>query len=105
MWLNHLLQQFKGITELRRQYLGTECKIPSTNLLLFDHWHFYTFKRGIDTPLGFSISSDWQNFMIFFAAEGPVFCSGHDLKELTTEDDVKHHSQVFAVCAEVSSSS
>ncbi|KAM6137717.1 enoyl-CoA hydratase domain-containing protein 3, mitochondrial [Pterocles gutturalis] len=34
-------------------------------------------------------------------AEGPVFCSGHDLKELSSEDDVKHHSQVFEICAEV----
>ncbi|KAI1239512.1 hypothetical protein IHE44_0012637 [Lamprotornis superbus] len=33
--------------------------------------------------------------------EGPVFCSGHDLKELSSEDDVKHHSQVFELCAEV----
>ncbi|XP_061845409.1 enoyl-CoA hydratase domain-containing protein 3, mitochondrial isoform X3 [Colius striatus] len=34
-------------------------------------------------------------------AEGPVFCSGHDLKELSSEDDVKHHSLVFEICAEV----
>ncbi|KAM9277427.1 LOW QUALITY PROTEIN: enoyl-CoA hydratase domain-containing protein 3, mitochondrial [Cariama cristata] len=34
-------------------------------------------------------------------AEGPVFCSGHDLKELSSEDDVKHQSQVFEICAEV----
>ncbi|XP_050180942.1 enoyl-CoA hydratase domain-containing protein 3, mitochondrial [Myiozetetes cayanensis] len=39
--------------------------------------------------------------VIVIAAEGPVFCSGHDLKELSTEDDVKHHSQVFELCAEV----
>ncbi|XP_032064075.1 enoyl-CoA hydratase domain-containing protein 3, mitochondrial [Aythya fuligula] len=39
--------------------------------------------------------------VIVISAEGPVFCSGHDLKELTSEDDVKHHSQVFAICAEV----
>ncbi|NXI62558.1 ECHD3 protein, partial [Anseranas semipalmata] len=39
--------------------------------------------------------------VIIISAEGPVFCSGHDLKELSSEDDVKHHSQVFAVCAEV----
>ncbi|KAK2517751.1 Echdc3 [Columba guinea] len=40
-------------------------------------------------------------FLKCFAAEGPVFCSGHDLKELSSEDDVKHHSQVFEMCAEV----
>ncbi|XP_030335691.1 enoyl-CoA hydratase domain-containing protein 3, mitochondrial isoform X2 [Strigops habroptila] len=39
--------------------------------------------------------------VIIISAEGPVFSSGHDLKELASEDDVKHHSQVFEVCAEV----
>ncbi|OPJ77858.1 enoyl-CoA hydratase domain-containing protein 3, mitochondrial [Patagioenas fasciata] len=39
--------------------------------------------------------------VIVISAEGPVFCSGHDLKELSSEDDVKHHSQVFEMCAEV----
>ncbi|KAM4670727.1 enoyl-CoA hydratase domain-containing protein 3, mitochondrial-like isoform 2-T2 [Amazona ochrocephala] len=39
--------------------------------------------------------------VIIISAEGPVFCSGHDLKELSSEDDVKHHSQVFEMCAEV----
>ncbi|NXN17253.1 ECHD3 protein, partial [Indicator maculatus] len=39
--------------------------------------------------------------VIVISAEGPVFCSGHDLKELASEDDVKHHSQVFEICAEV----
>ncbi|KAM6092496.1 enoyl-CoA hydratase domain-containing protein 3, mitochondrial [Theristicus caerulescens] len=39
--------------------------------------------------------------VIVISAEGPVFCSGHDLKELSSEDDVKHHSEVFEICAEV----
>ncbi|KAM9029243.1 enoyl-CoA hydratase domain-containing protein 3, mitochondrial isoform 1-T1 [Ara ararauna] len=39
--------------------------------------------------------------VIIISAEGPIFCSGHDLKELSSEDDVKHHSQVFEMCAEV----
>ncbi|NXJ09771.1 ECHD3 protein, partial [Odontophorus gujanensis] len=39
--------------------------------------------------------------VIVISAEGPVFCSGHDLKELSTQDDVKHHAQVFEMCAEV----
>ncbi|XP_042728858.1 enoyl-CoA hydratase domain-containing protein 3, mitochondrial [Lagopus leucura] len=39
--------------------------------------------------------------VIVISAEGPVFCSGHDLKELSTQDDVKLHTQVFEVCAEV----
>ncbi|KAL9853571.1 enoyl-CoA hydratase domain-containing protein 3, mitochondrial [Geothlypis trichas] len=39
--------------------------------------------------------------VIVIAAKGPVFSSGHDLKELSSEDDVKHHSQVFELCAEV----
>uniref|UniRef100_A0A8C4JZY1 Enoyl-CoA hydratase domain-containing protein 3, mitochondrial n=1 Tax=Dromaius novaehollandiae TaxID=8790 RepID=A0A8C4JZY1_DRONO len=39
--------------------------------------------------------------VIIISAEGPVFCSGHDLRELSCEEDVKHHSKVFELCAEV----
>ncbi|NWX83951.1 ECHD3 protein, partial [Nothoprocta pentlandii] len=39
--------------------------------------------------------------VIIISAEGPIFCSGHDLKELSSEEDVKHHSKVFELCAEV----
>ncbi|XP_059581755.1 enoyl-CoA hydratase domain-containing protein 3, mitochondrial isoform X2 [Alligator mississippiensis] len=35
------------------------------------------------------------------SAEGPVFSSGHDLKELSSEQDTKHHAEVFETCAEV----
>lgn len=34
-------------------------------------------------------------------AKGPVFCSGHDLKELTSSQGRDHHTQVFRTCAEV----
>lgn len=39
---------------------------------------------------------------ISFAAEGPVFSSGHDLKELTDERDPQYHAEVFQTCSEVS---
>ncbi|XP_069763621.1 enoyl-CoA hydratase domain-containing protein 3, mitochondrial [Narcine bancroftii] len=39
--------------------------------------------------------------VIVISAEGPVFSSGHDLKELSSTRD--HHIQVFAVCTEVMS--
>ncbi|XP_030425351.1 enoyl-CoA hydratase domain-containing protein 3, mitochondrial isoform X1 [Gopherus evgoodei] len=35
------------------------------------------------------------------SAEGPVFSAGHDLKELSSEQDTKHHIEVFETCAEV----
>lgn len=37
-----------------------------------------------------------------FAAEGPVFSSGHDLKELTEEKGRDYHAEVFQTCSEVS---
>lgn len=37
-----------------------------------------------------------------FAAEGPVFSSGHDLKELTDERSPDYHAEVFQTCSEVS---
>uniref|UniRef100_UPI00398E7CAE enoyl-CoA hydratase domain-containing protein 3, mitochondrial n=1 Tax=Pristiophorus japonicus TaxID=55135 RepID=UPI00398E7CAE len=39
--------------------------------------------------------------VIIISAEGPVFSSGHDLKELTSTQGWDHHAQVFAVCTEV----
>ncbi|XP_006261010.3 enoyl-CoA hydratase domain-containing protein 3, mitochondrial isoform X1 [Alligator mississippiensis] len=39
--------------------------------------------------------------VIIISAEGPVFSSGHDLKELSSEQDTKHHAEVFETCAEV----
>ncbi|XP_049633051.1 enoyl-CoA hydratase domain-containing protein 3, mitochondrial [Suncus etruscus] len=39
--------------------------------------------------------------VIIISAEGPVFSSGHDLKELKEEQDSKVHTQVFQTCAEV----
>lgn len=37
-----------------------------------------------------------------FVAEGPVFSSGHDLKELTEEQGPDYHTEVFQTCSEVS---
>ncbi|XP_037366499.1 enoyl-CoA hydratase domain-containing protein 3, mitochondrial [Talpa occidentalis] len=39
--------------------------------------------------------------VIIISAEGPVFSSGHDLKELTEEQGPDYHAQVFQTCAEV----
>uniref|UniRef100_A0A8C8RLK8 Enoyl-CoA hydratase domain-containing protein 3, mitochondrial n=1 Tax=Pelusios castaneus TaxID=367368 RepID=A0A8C8RLK8_9SAUR len=39
--------------------------------------------------------------VIIISAEGPVFSAGHDLKELSSEQDMKHHTEVFETCAEV----
>ena len=32
---------------------------------------------------------------------GPVFSSGHNLKELTTEQGIEHHVRVFNACNEL----
>lgn len=39
---------------------------------------------------------------VFLAARGPVFSSGHDLKELTSAQGREYHTKVFHTCAEVS---
>ncbi|KFO34491.1 Enoyl-CoA hydratase domain-containing protein 3, mitochondrial [Fukomys damarensis] len=39
--------------------------------------------------------------VIIISAEGPVFSSGHDLKELTEEQGRDYHSEVFQTCSEV----
>lgn len=39
--------------------------------------------------------------VIIISAKGPVFSSGHDLKELTSAQGRQHHTQVFQTCAEV----
>nr|XP_057923777.1 enoyl-CoA hydratase domain-containing protein 3, mitochondrial [Doryrhamphus excisus] len=39
--------------------------------------------------------------IIIISAEGPVFSSGHDLKELTSAQGRDHHTRVFRTCAEV----
>ena len=35
-------------------------------------------------------------------ANGPVFSSGHDLKELTSVQGREYHTQVFQACSEAS---
>uniref|UniRef100_A0A5F9CDM5 Enoyl-CoA hydratase domain containing 3 n=1 Tax=Oryctolagus cuniculus TaxID=9986 RepID=A0A5F9CDM5_RABIT len=39
--------------------------------------------------------------VIIISAEGPVFSSGHDLKELTEEQGRDHHAEIFQTCSEV----
>ncbi|XP_056133317.1 enoyl-CoA hydratase domain-containing protein 3, mitochondrial [Lampris incognitus] len=39
--------------------------------------------------------------VIIISANGPVFSSGHDLKELTSAQGREHHTQVFQTCSEV----
>ncbi|XP_070610981.1 enoyl-CoA hydratase domain-containing protein 3, mitochondrial [Erythrolamprus reginae] len=39
--------------------------------------------------------------VIIISAEGPVFSSGHDLKELTPKEDPKQHMDIFKTCSEV----
>ncbi|XP_040307394.1 enoyl-CoA hydratase domain-containing protein 3, mitochondrial isoform X4 [Herpailurus yagouaroundi] len=39
--------------------------------------------------------------VVIISAEGPVFSSGHDLKELTDEQSPDYHAEVFQTCSEV----
>uniref|UniRef100_A0A3Q2XF08 Enoyl-CoA hydratase domain-containing protein 3, mitochondrial n=1 Tax=Hippocampus comes TaxID=109280 RepID=A0A3Q2XF08_HIPCM len=39
--------------------------------------------------------------VIIISAEGPVFSSGHDLKELTSAQGREYHTRVFHTCAQV----
>ncbi|XP_032011906.1 enoyl-CoA hydratase domain-containing protein 3, mitochondrial [Hylobates moloch] len=39
--------------------------------------------------------------VIVISAEGPVFSSGHDLKELTEEQGRDYHAEVFQTCSKV----
>uniref|UniRef100_A0ABM5GLX2 Enoyl-CoA hydratase domain-containing protein 3, mitochondrial n=1 Tax=Pogona vitticeps TaxID=103695 RepID=A0ABM5GLX2_9SAUR len=39
--------------------------------------------------------------VIIISGEGPVFSSGHDLKELTHEKGEKYHMEVFKTCSEI----
>ncbi|KAM4747190.1 enoyl-CoA hydratase domain-containing protein 3, mitochondrial [Rhinophrynus dorsalis] len=39
--------------------------------------------------------------VIIISAEGPVFSSGHNLKELTTAHGKDHHAEVFNTCAKL----
>uniref|UniRef100_A0A0P6JE72 Enoyl-CoA hydratase domain-containing protein 3, mitochondrial n=1 Tax=Heterocephalus glaber TaxID=10181 RepID=A0A0P6JE72_HETGA len=39
--------------------------------------------------------------VIIISAEGPVFSSGHDLKELTEEQGRDYHTEIFQTCSKV----
>lgn len=41
-------------------------------------------------------------YCVCVSAKGPVFSSGHDLKELTSTQGREYHTKVFHTCAEVS---
>ncbi|KAJ8020470.1 Enoyl-CoA hydratase domain-containing protein 3, mitochondrial [Holothuria leucospilota] len=46
-------------------------------------------------------SADQELRVIILSAEGPVFSSGHDLKELTSATGREFHRKVFDACTEV----
>ncbi|XP_076862991.1 enoyl-CoA hydratase domain-containing protein 3, mitochondrial [Brachyhypopomus gauderio] len=56
------------------------------------------------TSLREDILTDVDNVdlrVIIISARGPVFSSGHDLKELTSSHGRDHHTSVFRACSEV----
>lgn len=46
-------------------------------------------------------ASGSQNRVIILSAEGPVFSSGHNLKELTAQHGREHHKKVFSACTKL----
>ena len=46
-------------------------------------------------------ASGSQNRVIILSAEGPVFSSGHNLKELTAQHGREHHIKVFSACTKL----
>src|SRR5262245_607206 len=47
-----------------------------------------------------TVGSDPSARLVVLAAAGPVFCSGHDLGEMTGEDEAFYHD-LFALCSRV----
>lgn len=56
--------------------------------------------EAIKTDLTDGINSS-DVHVIVLSAKGPVFSSGHDLKELKSEAGMEYHAKVFDACAEV----
>ena len=46
-------------------------------------------------------AADDSTRCVVLRAAGPVFSSGHNLKELTTEQGIEHHVRVFNACNEL----
>ena len=47
------------------------------------------------------IATDDGIRVVVLRGNGPVFCAGHDLKEMRGDDSREAHKETFAVCAEV----
>ncbi|XP_033108414.1 enoyl-CoA hydratase domain-containing protein 3, mitochondrial-like isoform X2 [Anneissia japonica] len=56
--------------------------------------------NSLKTDLLDDVEND-QLRVIVLTSSGPVFCSGHDLKELTSKEGRDYHTQVFERCSEV----
>src|SRR5688500_9975886 len=46
-----------------------------------------------------AIRQDESVKVVILAASGPVFCAGHDLKELRADPSREHYERVFAECS------
>ncbi|QDT66914.1 enoyl-CoA hydratase [Calycomorphotria hydatis] len=47
-----------------------------------------------------AVASDSSSRVVILAANGPVFCSGHDLKEMTGRSEAEYH-ELFSLCSKV----
>ena len=47
------------------------------------------------------IAADRSVQVLVLSGNGPAFCAGHDLKELTGDHDVHHYRRIFAVCSDM----
>ena len=47
------------------------------------------------------VVTDKSNRVLILAAEGPVFSSGHNLKELTIDRGREYHTRVFSTCTKL----
>jgi len=47
------------------------------------------------------IAADPSVQVLVLSGNGPAFCAGHDLKELTGDHDVHHYRRIFAVCSDM----
>ncbi|XP_072309922.1 enoyl-CoA hydratase domain-containing protein 3, mitochondrial [Eucyclogobius newberryi] len=83
-----LTQQHNGI---RRITLNNPKKRNALSLLMLE-----SLRKNILNEAG---SEDLR--VIVISANGPVFSSGHDLKELTSAQGREHHTRVFNTCSEV----
>ncbi|XP_061570209.1 enoyl-CoA hydratase domain-containing protein 3, mitochondrial [Cololabis saira] len=83
-----LQEQSNGI---RRIILNNPKKRNALSLSMLE-----SLKKNIVTDVD---SNDLR--VIIISAKGPVFSSGHDLKELTSAQGREYHTKVFQTCSEV----